>query len=74
MGEWILGDPTSTNLAECTEYVARAMLQDGGLFEHQSEHVSFQIVTPASTIRLSHGRLHLTPPISTTSRTTKRGR
>lgn len=42
------------------EYVARAEADadNGGLFAHQSEHVSFQIVTPKATIRLSHGRLH----------------
>ncbi|CAM9269926.1 unnamed protein product [Ectocarpus sp. 8 AP-2014] len=60
MGEWILGDPTATNMAECTEYVARHVAggEDGDLFAHQSEHASFQIVTPAAIIRLSHGRLH----------------
>eukprot|EP00752_Nemacystus_decipiens_P008269 g7394.t1 len=58
MGEWILADPTATNMDECMEYVARANLEDGGLFAHQSEHASFQIVTPAATVRLSHGRLH----------------
>ncbi|CAM9659945.1 unnamed protein product [Scytosiphon promiscuus] len=58
MGEWILGDPTATNMDECVEYVARAEAEDGGLFAHQSEHASFMIVTPKSTIRLSHGRLH----------------
>ncbi|CAM9134386.1 unnamed protein product [Scytosiphon promiscuus] len=58
MSEWILGDPTATNLDECMEYLARAALDGNGVFAHQSEHVSFQIVTPISTIRLSHGRLH----------------
>lgn len=51
-------DPTATNMDECTEYVARAELEEGKLFAHQSEHASFQIVTPKATIRLSHGRLH----------------
>ncbi|CAM9227573.1 unnamed protein product [Ectocarpus sp. 13 AM-2016] len=58
MGEWILGDPTATNMKECTEYVARAEAEEGGVFAHQSEHASFQIVTPKATVRLSHGRLH----------------
>lgn len=58
MDEWILADPTATDLAECTEYVARTTRKEGGLFEYQSEHASFQIVTPEVTIRLSHGRLH----------------
>ncbi|CAM9207570.1 unnamed protein product [Ectocarpus sp. 13 AM-2016] len=58
MGEWILGDPTATNMNECMEYVARAEAEEGGVFAHQSEHASFQIVTPKATIRLSHGRLH----------------
>jgi len=43
---------------ECYEYVASAELAEGGMFTHQSEHASFQIVTPKATIRLSHGRLH----------------
>ncbi|CAM9300355.1 unnamed protein product [Ectocarpus fasciculatus] len=58
MGEWILGDPTATNMDECLEYVAQAEVEEGGVFAHQSEHASFQIVTPEATIRLSHGRLH----------------
>ncbi|CAM9915773.1 unnamed protein product [Ectocarpus sp. 13 AM-2016] len=59
MSEWILSDPTATNMAECTEYVMQAT-EDGstGLFEHNSEHASFQIMTPKGKIRLSHGRLH----------------
>jgi len=56
MGDWILADPTATNMAECVEYVAAAGAT--GLFEHESEHTSFQIMTPTGTIRLSHGRLH----------------
>ncbi|CAN0226317.1 unnamed protein product, partial [Ectocarpus sp. 6 AP-2014] len=32
MSEWILADPTATNIDECTEYVAAA--GDAGLFEH----------------------------------------
>lgn len=58
MAEWVLGDPTVTNMAECMEYVDQAQEADGGLFGHQSEHGSFQIETPKATIRLSHGRLH----------------
>ena len=53
-----LQDPTATNMLECIEYVAQAELEENGLFAHQSEHASFQIVTPKATIRLSHGRLH----------------
>lgn len=56
MGEWILADPTATNMPECAEYVAAA--GNTGLFKHESEHASFQIMTPIGTIRLSHGRLH----------------
>lgn len=51
-------DPTAANSDECVEHVARAEVEDGGLFAHQSEHASFQIVTPKASIRLSHGRLH----------------
>eukprot|EP00904_Undaria_pinnatifida_P007892 jgi/Undpi1/4232/HiC_scaffold_16.g07598.m1 len=61
MGDWILGDPTVTNMAECIEYVAGALMDGNALFHHQSEHVSFRIVTPNATIRLSHGRLHQLP-------------
>ena len=53
-----LQDPTATNMAECEEYVARAEVGEGRVFLHQSEHASFQIVTPTATVRLSHGRLH----------------
>ena len=60
MADWILGDPTATNMDECAEYVARATGagSDVGLFAHDSEHASFQIMTPAGKVRLSHGRLH----------------
>ncbi|CAM9884000.1 unnamed protein product [Ectocarpus sp. 12 AP-2014] len=59
MSDWILGDPTATNIAECTEYVSGATVDgQAGLFEHESEHTSFQILTPKGSIRLSHGRLH----------------
>ena len=58
MGDWILGDPTMTNMRECIDYVAGAMMNGNDLFDHQSEHTSFRIVTPTATIRLNHGRLH----------------
>eukprot|EP00752_Nemacystus_decipiens_P012584 g11144.t1 len=60
MAEWILGDPTATNMEECTEYVERVDADGSGvaLFDYQSEHASFRITTPTATIRLSHGRLH----------------
>eukprot|EP00903_Cladosiphon_okamuranus_P021426 g19695.t1 len=56
MGEWILTDPTATNMEERAQYVAAA--GETGLFDHASEQYSFQIMTPTRTIRLSHGRLH----------------
>ncbi|CAM9873433.1 unnamed protein product [Ectocarpus sp. 4 AP-2014] len=58
MEDWILGDPTATNMEECIKYVTGALKNVGGLFAHQSEHATFQIVTPKATIRLTHGRLH----------------
>ena len=62
MSDWVVADPTATNAAECSEYVARvSAASDVSMFDHQSEHASFQIVTPAATIRLSHGRLHQLP-------------
>lgn len=70
MSEWILGDPTATNMDECTEYVAKATAADGGigLFSHASEHTSFQILTPVGRVRLSHGRLHQLPMRDPTDR------
>jgi len=62
MAEWILDDPTVTNMADCMEYVATATANgDAGLFDHQSEHTLFHIAMPTATIRLSHGRLHQVP-------------
>eukprot|EP00752_Nemacystus_decipiens_P011750 g10427.t1 len=58
MAEWILGDPTATNMVECQEYVTRAEAGKDGVFSHQSEHASFQILTPKAIVRLNHGRLH----------------
>lgn len=70
MADWVLGDPTATNMEECVEYVSKATAVGGeaGLFEHQSEHASFQIVMPTATIRLSHGRLHQLPMRDPTDR------
>lgn len=42
--------------------------KDGGLFAHDSEHASFQIMTPRGRIRLSHGRLHQLPVRDPTDR------
>eukprot|EP00903_Cladosiphon_okamuranus_P010581 g10005.t1 len=59
MAYWILGGPEVADLVECTEYVAFATTTgEHGLFAHDSEHASFQIMTPGALIRLSHGRLH----------------
>ena len=58
MSEWVLGDPTVTNMMECAAYVSKSVDTDGGLFAHQSEHSSFKISTPTATVRVSHGRLH----------------
>ena len=58
MSNWILGDPTATNMMECAAYVAHANESKLGLFAHQSEHASFKISTPTATVRISHGRLH----------------
>ncbi|CAM9763993.1 unnamed protein product, partial [Hapterophycus canaliculatus] len=58
MAEWVLGDPTATNMDECIQYVMHTETQAGGLFSYNSEHVSFQIVTPKANVRLNHGRLH----------------
>eukprot|EP00904_Undaria_pinnatifida_P008994 jgi/Undpi1/5224/HiC_scaffold_2.g00506.m1 len=57
---WIAEDPAATNPAECKQYVSNAMEHDS-LFAHQSDHVSFQLVTPRLTMRLNHGKLHQLP-------------
>eukprot|EP00904_Undaria_pinnatifida_P008988 jgi/Undpi1/5219/HiC_scaffold_2.g00501.m1 len=57
---WIAEDPAATNPAECTQYVSSA-IQHESLFAHQSDHVSFQLVTPRLTMRLNHGKLHQLP-------------
>lgn len=57
-GAQLSQDPTATNMDECVQYVVHTETQAGGLFSHQSEHASFQIVTPNANVRLSHGRLH----------------
>eukprot|EP00903_Cladosiphon_okamuranus_P017248 g15893.t1 len=63
MAQWILDEPTATNIVECEEYVARVLATGGhvGLFAHESEHALFQILTPTGRIRLTHGRLHQLP-------------
>lgn len=55
MADWVLGDPTAKHKEQCAKYVADAAGAEGGLLAHQSEHASFQIVTPAITLRLNHG-------------------
>lgn len=60
MDRWIADDPSATNPPECKEYVSNALEHDG-LFTHQSEHASFQIITPNLTLRLNHGKLHQLP-------------
>ncbi|MEP2263239.1 MAG: hypothetical protein ABJI00_17640, partial [Paracoccaceae bacterium] len=62
MSDWVLYDPTGTSRAERAEYVAQVtIVGEIGLFAHQSEHVSFETITPTAKIRLSHGRLHQLP-------------
>ena len=60
MDRWIADDGSATNPAECKEYVSKAM-KHGGIYTHQSDHVSFQIITPNLTLRLNHGKLHQLP-------------
>ncbi|CAM9956123.1 unnamed protein product, partial [Discosporangium mesarthrocarpum] len=59
MEDWILEDPDITTFPECQDYVMRATSGDS-LFSYQSPHVSFQIVTPSLSLRISHG-LHNHP-------------
>ena len=53
MAYWILGDTAVANLVECAEYVAVATASgEEGVFTHDSEHASFQIMTPGALVRL----------------------
>eukprot|EP00903_Cladosiphon_okamuranus_P017041 g15706.t1 len=65
-----LGDATATNTEECAEYVTGVLATGGdiGLFSHDSEHKSFQILTPIGRIRLNHGRLQELPRRDPTGR------
>ena len=58
IGDWILANPTATNMADCINYVDRSTAVAGGLFAHQSGHSTFRILSPAVKVRLSHGKLH----------------
>ena len=60
MHRWIAEDASATNPTECKQYVANAAENDN-LFTHQSDHVSFQLITPKLTLRLNHGKLHQLP-------------
>lgn len=55
MAEWILSEELTTNKPECEAYVDEAANE---LVAHQSEHVSFQFITPMVTMRLNYGKLH----------------
>lgn len=55
MAEWILSDTLATNRKECKAWVEGA---SGAIFDHQSEHVSFQLSTPTFAVRLNYGKLH----------------
>lgn len=53
MAEWVLSDALATNKPECESWV-----DSGDLFDHQSEHASFQLNTPSFAMRLNYGKLH----------------
>lgn len=57
MSQWLLQDALKTNPVECKEYVDRAVADDT-LFDHQSEHSSFQITSPLVSVRINHGKIH----------------
>ena len=54
---WILSDDHKTNPVECREYV-RSGMEEGTLFDHQSEHTSIQITSDYLSIRVNHGKIH----------------
>eukprot|EP00904_Undaria_pinnatifida_P011625 jgi/Undpi1/7593/HiC_scaffold_23.g10066.m1 len=54
---WILSDEHKTNPVECRAYVRRSM-NEGTLFDHQSEHTSIQIRSGDLSIRVNHGKIH----------------
>lgn len=57
MAEWLLRDGHRTNPVECEKYVHGAVTA-GSLFNHGSEHSSFQITSPVLSLRLNHGKVH----------------
>ncbi|CAM9749488.1 unnamed protein product [Choristocarpus tenellus] len=57
MSEWLMRDTLRTNPRECDLYVKRAAESDS-LFDHQSEHTSFQIAFPHLSLRVNHGKIN----------------
>lgn len=57
MPDWILSDHLQTDPVACRHYVDHAM-QGGGVFTHQSEHMSLQITSPDMALRISHGKVY----------------
>lgn len=57
MSDWVLSDTRRTNPIDCQLYVEKAD-EEGSLFEHQSEHTSFQITSPTLSLRVNHGKIH----------------
>lgn len=54
---WILSDDHKTNPVECRAYV-RSGMEEGSLFDFQSEHTSIQIRADDLAIRVNHGKIH----------------
>lgn len=54
---WLMKDAKRTDPKACDEYVAQASAS-GTLFDHQSEHASFQITSPDLSLRVNIGKIH----------------
>ena len=58
MSDWILADPTATNMVECTEYVARATVVDDGGFVPNNDPGSQDSLEPWQAAPTPHAGPH----------------
>ena len=56
-GMWLMKDTKRTDPEACDKYVEEASAA-GTLFDHQSEHASFQITAPDLSLRVNIGKVH----------------
>ena len=56
-GMWLKKDTKRTDPDACDNYIDEASAT-GTLFDHQSEHASFQITSPSLSLRVNVGKVH----------------